>query len=91
MRKGVCLATLDFVQSLCETSSGLIEIFPMEYRMQALREVCHLQDSVSRLISVEGNHVLYLDMGLRQQWLDCEQFSSQVGSLNLCWGSSKAL
>jgi hypothetical protein len=39
IRKGVFHATLDFVQSLCETSSGLADIFPMEDRHQALREV----------------------------------------------------
>ncbi|CAM6034140.1 unnamed protein product [Sphagnum compactum] len=38
IRKGVFHATLDFVQSLCDTSSGLADIFPMEDRRQALQE-----------------------------------------------------
>ncbi|KAG0596247.1 hypothetical protein M758_UG236700 [Ceratodon purpureus] len=38
MRKGVYQATLDLVQSLCDTSSGLVDCFPMEDRMLALRE-----------------------------------------------------
>lgn len=44
MRKGVYQATLDLVQSLCDTSSGLVECFPMEDRMHALREVCCLHE-----------------------------------------------
>lgn len=42
MRKGVYQATLDLVQSLCDTSSGLVDCFPMEDRLQALREVCNV-------------------------------------------------
>jgi phosphatidylinositol 4-kinase len=42
MRKGVYQATLDLVQSLCDTSSGLVDCFPMEDRLHALREVCGL-------------------------------------------------
>lgn len=40
MRKGVYQATLDLVQSLCDTSSGLVDCFPMDDRLTALREVC---------------------------------------------------
>jgi hypothetical protein len=44
MRKCVYQATLDLVQSLCDTSSGLVDCFPMEDRMHALREVCVLHE-----------------------------------------------
>ncbi|XP_021899784.1 phosphatidylinositol 4-kinase beta 1-like [Carica papaya] len=37
-RKGAYHESLDFVQSLCETSYGLVDIFPIEDRKIALRE-----------------------------------------------------
>ncbi|KAM2710718.1 hypothetical protein FF1_047047 [Malus domestica] len=37
-RKGAYHESLDFVQSLCETSYGLVDIFPIEDRKSALRE-----------------------------------------------------
>ncbi|KAL7230320.1 hypothetical protein ACSBR2_008756 [Camellia fascicularis] len=37
-RKGTYHESLDFVQSLCETSYGLVDVFPMEDRKSALRE-----------------------------------------------------
>lgn len=38
-RKGTYHESLDFVQSLCETSYGLVDIFPIEDRKDALCEV----------------------------------------------------
>ncbi|ERN05182.1 phosphatidylinositol 4-kinase beta 1 [Amborella trichopoda] len=38
LRKDTYHASLDFVLSLCETSYGLVDIFPMEDRKRALRE-----------------------------------------------------
>ncbi|KAI4345095.1 hypothetical protein L6164_012258 [Bauhinia variegata] len=37
-RKGAYHESLDFVQSLCETSFGLVDVFPVEDRKSALRE-----------------------------------------------------
>ncbi|KAH7520837.1 hypothetical protein FEM48_Zijuj08G0188300 [Ziziphus jujuba var. spinosa] len=37
-RKGAYHESLDFVQSLCETSYGLVDVFPIEDRKSALRE-----------------------------------------------------
>lgn len=37
-RKGTYHESLDFVQSLCETSYGLVDVFPVEDRKSALRE-----------------------------------------------------
>lgn len=63
IRKGVFHATLDFVQSLCDTSSGLTDIFPMEDRRQALQEVCVLSsqlDSLGQLYMGHFDDVPYL-------------------------------
>ena len=38
-RKGAYHESLDFVRALCETSYGLVDVFPMEDRKSALREV----------------------------------------------------
>lgn len=38
-RKGAYHESLDFVQSLCDTSYGLVDVFPVEDRKSALREV----------------------------------------------------
>lgn len=38
-RKGTYHESLDFVQTLCETSYGLVDIFPVEDRKSALCEV----------------------------------------------------
>ncbi|XP_068652353.1 phosphatidylinositol 4-kinase beta 1-like isoform X2 [Aristolochia californica] len=38
IRKGTYNVSLDFVHSLCETSYGLVDIFPVEDRKAALRE-----------------------------------------------------
>ena len=38
-RKGAYHESLDFVRSLCETSYGLVDVFPIEDRKSALREV----------------------------------------------------
>ncbi|KAG9138366.1 hypothetical protein Leryth_001555 [Lithospermum erythrorhizon] len=37
-RKGTYHSSLDFVESLCDTSYGLIDVFPIEDRKNALRE-----------------------------------------------------
>ncbi|GAB2277305.1 Phosphatidylinositol 4-kinase beta 1 [Dionaea muscipula] len=37
-RRGAYHESLDFVQSLCETSCGLVDVFPIEDRKSALRE-----------------------------------------------------
>ncbi|KAL3844739.1 hypothetical protein ACJIZ3_002142 [Penstemon smallii] len=37
-RKGTYYESLDFVQTLCETSYGLVDVFPIEDRKTALRE-----------------------------------------------------
>ncbi|GLT65723.1 hypothetical protein SLA2020_381360 [Shorea laevis] len=38
VRKGAYHESLEFVQSLCETSYGLVDVFPVEDRKSALRE-----------------------------------------------------
>ena len=38
-RKGAYHDSLDFVLSLCDTSYGLVDVFPIEDRKTALREV----------------------------------------------------
>ncbi|XP_038692592.1 phosphatidylinositol 4-kinase beta 1-like isoform X1 [Tripterygium wilfordii] len=38
LRKGAYHESLDFVQSLCETSYGLVDVFPVEDRKSALHE-----------------------------------------------------
>ncbi|KAK9096351.1 hypothetical protein Sjap_021848 [Stephania japonica] len=38
LRKGTYHVSLDFVQSLCDTSYGLVDVFPIEDRKSALRE-----------------------------------------------------
>lgn len=40
-RKGTYHESLDFVQSLCDTSYGLVDIFPIEDRKSALCEVAY--------------------------------------------------
>ncbi|MCI02280.1 phosphatidylinositol 4-kinase beta 1-like, partial [Trifolium medium] len=37
-RKGAYHGSLDFVLSLCETSFGLVDVFPIEDRKRALHE-----------------------------------------------------
>ena len=44
-RKGAYHDSLEFVQSLCETSYGLVDVFPIEDRKSALREVISLHFS----------------------------------------------
>eukprot|EP00250_Pteridium_aquilinum_P015981 c22872_g1_i3 orf=1049-4555(+) len=38
LRKGTYHATLDFIQSLCDTSTGLVDVYPMEDRQKSLYE-----------------------------------------------------
>jgi len=42
LRKGSYYASLELVQALCDTSYGLVDIFPIEDRKIALREVGHI-------------------------------------------------
>ncbi|KAK4416709.1 Phosphatidylinositol 4-kinase beta 1 [Sesamum alatum] len=49
-RKGTYHESLDFVQTLCETSYGLVDVFPVEDRKAALRESlvetnAHIEDA----------------------------------------------
>lgn len=39
IRKGAYHESLEFVQSLCDTSYGLVDVFPIEDRKSALCEV----------------------------------------------------
>jgi len=41
-RKGAYHESLDFVLTLCETSFGLVDVFPVEDRKDALHEVISL-------------------------------------------------
>lgn len=50
IRKGTYHVSLDFVQSLCETSYNLLDIFPIEDRKSALREVAYLFSCVNWLV-----------------------------------------
>jgi len=45
-RKGAYHDSLEFVQSLCDTSYGLVDVFPLEDRKSALREVISLHFSL---------------------------------------------
>ncbi|KAK6152987.1 hypothetical protein DH2020_012626 [Rehmannia glutinosa] len=52
LRKGTYHESLDFVQALCETSYGLVDVFPVEDRKAALRESlaeinAHIDDAQS--------------------------------------------
>ncbi|KAI3462380.1 hypothetical protein Pfo_019043 [Paulownia fortunei] len=52
LRKGTYHESLDFVQTLCETSYGLVDVFPVEDRKTALRESlaeinAHIDDAQS--------------------------------------------
>lgn len=68
-RKGTYHESLDFVHSLCETSYGLVDIFPVEDRKTALREVvlvfslkifeCHVSLSMSLLLIFYHNIILW--------------------------------
>ncbi|XP_024378951.1 phosphatidylinositol 4-kinase beta 1 isoform X2 [Physcomitrium patens] len=61
MRKGVYQATLDLVQSLCDTSSGLVDCFPMEDRLQALRE--SVAELNQQLVAAESDGGVCFPMG----------------------------
>ncbi|XP_008795239.2 phosphatidylinositol 4-kinase beta 1 isoform X2 [Phoenix dactylifera] len=61
IRKGSYHASLEFVQSLCETSYGLVDIFPIEDRKIALRE--SLMEINSHLAAAEKNGGVCFPMG----------------------------
>ncbi|XP_077224269.1 phosphatidylinositol 4-kinase beta 1-like [Tasmannia lanceolata] len=61
IRKGTYHVSLDFVQSLCETSYGLVDIFPIEDRKKALRE--SLVDINSHLAAAQNSGGVCFPMG----------------------------
>ncbi|XP_073012923.1 phosphatidylinositol 4-kinase beta 1-like [Typha latifolia] len=61
IRKGSYHASLEFVQSLCDTSYGLVDIFPIEDRKIALRE--SLTEINSHLASAQKNGGVCFPMG----------------------------
>nr|CAD1842083.1 unnamed protein product [Ananas comosus var. bracteatus] len=61
IRKGSYHASLEFVQSLCDTSYGLVDIFPIEDRKIALRE--SLTEINSHLAAAQNNGGICFPMG----------------------------
>ncbi|KAG0464661.1 hypothetical protein HPP92_018825 [Vanilla planifolia] len=61
IRRGSYHASLELVQSLCDTSYGLVDIFPIEDRKIALRE--SLQEINSQISDSEKNGGLCFPMG----------------------------
>ncbi|KAK3118571.1 hypothetical protein QOZ80_9BG0701690 [Eleusine coracana subsp. coracana] len=61
LRKGSYYASLELVQSLCDTSYGLVDIFPVEDRKIALRE--SLVEINSQISSAEKNGGVCFPMG----------------------------
>ncbi|KAJ8447719.1 hypothetical protein Cgig2_015082 [Carnegiea gigantea] len=60
-RKGAYHESLDFVRALCETSYGLVDVFPMEDRKSALRE--SLVEINSHLVEAQTNGGVCFPMG----------------------------
>ncbi|GAB4835579.1 Phosphatidylinositol 4-kinase beta 1 [Ancistrocladus abbreviatus] len=60
-RKGAYHESLDFVQSLCDTSYGLVDIFPMEDRKSALCE--SLAEMNSHLVEAQNSGGVCFPMG----------------------------
>ncbi|KAK1301003.1 Phosphatidylinositol 4-kinase beta 1 [Acorus calamus] len=61
IRKGTYHASLEFVQSLCDTSYGLVDIFPVEDRKTALRE--SLQEINSHIAAAQDSGGVCFPMG----------------------------
>ncbi|KAL0917749.1 hypothetical protein M5K25_012835 [Dendrobium thyrsiflorum] len=61
IRKGAYHASLEFVQCLCDTSYGLVDIFPIEDRKVALRE--SLQEINSQISEYQKSGGLCFPMG----------------------------
>lgn len=61
IRKGTYHASLDFVQCLCDTSYGLVDIFPIDDRKIALRE--SLQEINSQISESQKSGGLCFPMG----------------------------
>uniref|UniRef100_A0A1D1Z1U7 1-phosphatidylinositol 4-kinase n=2 Tax=Anthurium amnicola TaxID=1678845 RepID=A0A1D1Z1U7_9ARAE len=61
IRKGTYHASLEFIQSLCDTSYGLVEIFPIEDRKRVLCE--SLMEINSTLASAQTNGGIFFPMG----------------------------
>ncbi|KAK1323938.1 Phosphatidylinositol 4-kinase beta 1 [Acorus calamus] len=61
IRKGTYHASLEFVQSLCDTSYGLVDIFPVEDRKTALRE--SLQEINSHIAAAQDSGGICFPMG----------------------------
>lgn len=53
LRKGTYHATLDFIQSLCDTSTGLVDVYPMEDRQKSLHE--SLQELNTHLVVAQND------------------------------------
>lgn len=60
-RKGAYHESLDFVHSLCETSYGLVDVFPIEDRKSALRE--SLTDMNMRVAEAQNSGGVCFPMG----------------------------
>ncbi|KAL3528060.1 hypothetical protein ACH5RR_012716 [Cinchona calisaya] len=60
-RKGAYHASLDFVQSLCETSYGLVDVFPIEDRKSALCE--SLREINAHVTAVQSSGGVCFPMG----------------------------
>ncbi|KAJ7543072.1 hypothetical protein O6H91_09G024200 [Diphasiastrum complanatum] len=66
IRKGTYHATLDFVQSLCDISSGLIDVFPMEDRRKALHESLMELNSLLAITETDGGVCFPMGKGIFQ-------------------------
>ncbi|GAB4855690.1 Phosphatidylinositol 4-kinase beta 1 [Ancistrocladus abbreviatus] len=60
-RKGAYHESLDFVQSLCDTSYGLVDVFPIEDRKSALHE--SLSEINSHLVEAQNSGGVCFPMG----------------------------
>lgn len=60
-RKGAYHVSLDFVQSLCDTSYGLVDVFPIEDRKSALRE--SLADINTHIAAAQSSGGVSFPMG----------------------------
>ncbi|KAM7513799.1 hypothetical protein LguiA_003382 [Lonicera macranthoides] len=60
-RKGTYHESLDFVHSLCETSYGLVDVFPVEDRKSALRE--SLTEINAHVVSAQNSGGVCFPMG----------------------------
>jgi len=96
LRKGSYYASLELVQALCDTSYGLVDIFPIEDRKIALREVgqTHYHVTTWLFISQPFSHPvpvialslvfshsnLYPAMIFSFMWQSLTEINSQIAS-----------